>query len=170
LIKKQVFDHIGEFETRWGSVGDFEWQMRAALVYNCVFIPDKLATWRIHASQATGKISQLEISLRMLQMAKSAFYKTKAIAPEVIKPFNIIDFLRFLELDVIEYQWRQTQMKPYSLFNFARRILALSPAFFDWMHLILNRKPWDLWDCEERLLRIEKVFSKYRVRKPVFFD
>lgn len=53
LIRRSVFDKVGLFPTTWGSEGDFEWCMRAALVCNTIHIPETLATWRIHSQQAT---------------------------------------------------------------------------------------------------------------------
>jgi hypothetical protein len=54
LIRRSLFESIGMFESTWGSVGDFEWDMRAGLVANTVHVPDTWGAWRIHASQATA--------------------------------------------------------------------------------------------------------------------
>ena len=54
LIRRSLFDRIGHFDSRWGSVGDFNWNMRAGLVTNTVHVPDTWGGWRIHASQATA--------------------------------------------------------------------------------------------------------------------
>lgn len=53
LIRKIVFDEAGLFKTDFGSHGDFEWGLRVSLLYNTIHIPYYLATWRIHANQAT---------------------------------------------------------------------------------------------------------------------
>ena len=53
LIKTSVFNEIGTFLTNSGSIADFEWGMRASLVNNVIYIPEKLATWRLHSNQAT---------------------------------------------------------------------------------------------------------------------
>jgi GT2 family glycosyltransferase len=45
LIRRSLFDRIGWFESTWGSVGDFNWSMRAGLVANTVHVPQ---TWRLH--------------------------------------------------------------------------------------------------------------------------
>ena len=54
LIRRSLFDRIGYFNSRWGSLGDFNWNMRAGLVANTVHVPDTWAGWRVHASQATA--------------------------------------------------------------------------------------------------------------------
>jgi Glycosyl transferase family 2 len=57
LIRRELFEEIGLFEPRWGSVGDFNWCMRAALVTNTVHVPDTWGGWRNHADQATAAAS-----------------------------------------------------------------------------------------------------------------
>ena len=42
LIRRSLFERIGCFQAMWGSVGDFNWTMRAGLVANTVHVPD---TW-----------------------------------------------------------------------------------------------------------------------------
>jgi len=53
LFRRSLFDRIGGFETRWGSVSDFHLYMRVGLTANIVHIPDTWASWRVHAKQAT---------------------------------------------------------------------------------------------------------------------
>jgi hypothetical protein len=54
LIRRSLLDRIGLFEPRWGSVSEFNWNMRAGLVANTVHVPDTWGGWRVHASQATA--------------------------------------------------------------------------------------------------------------------
>lgn len=56
LVRRELFDKVGLFESRWGSIGDANWQMRACLVANTVHVADTWAGWRVHGAQATGKI------------------------------------------------------------------------------------------------------------------
>jgi len=53
LVRRELFGITGPFKTLWGSFGDLEWQMRAALVAPTIHVPQKLATWRIHGNQAS---------------------------------------------------------------------------------------------------------------------
>jgi glycosyltransferase involved in cell wall biosynthesis len=57
LIRRSLFESIGMFESTWGSVGDFDWEMRAGLVANTVHVPHTWGGWRIHESQATASAS-----------------------------------------------------------------------------------------------------------------
>jgi len=59
LIRRSLFDRIGLFESKWGAVGDFNWNMRAGLVANTVHVPDTWGGWRIHSNQATSAAALL---------------------------------------------------------------------------------------------------------------
>jgi glycosyltransferase involved in cell wall biosynthesis len=56
LIRRSLFDRIGYFESTWGSIGDFNWDMRAGLVANTLHVPDTWGGWRVHSSQATAAV------------------------------------------------------------------------------------------------------------------
>jgi hypothetical protein len=56
LIRRSLFDRIGFFESTWGSIGDFNWSMRAGLVANTLHVPDTWGGWRVHSTQATAGI------------------------------------------------------------------------------------------------------------------
>lgn len=59
MIRRSLFDRIGFFEPRWGSIGDFNWAMRASLVANTVHVPDTWGGWRMHSNQATAGLRLL---------------------------------------------------------------------------------------------------------------
>jgi glycosyltransferase involved in cell wall biosynthesis len=54
MIRRSLFSRIGGFETRWDSIGDRNWEMKAGLVANTIHVPDTWATWRIHPANATS--------------------------------------------------------------------------------------------------------------------
>ena len=57
LIRRSLFSKIGFFESRWGSLGDFNWEMRAGLVSNTIHVPDTWGGFRVHPSQATARVN-----------------------------------------------------------------------------------------------------------------
>ena len=59
VFRRSLLDRIGLFRTDRGSQADEEWEMRAALASDIVFVPEKLATWRVHGDQATGKLKSV---------------------------------------------------------------------------------------------------------------
>jgi hypothetical protein len=56
LIRRSLFDRIGAFDTRWGSIGDFNWDMKAGLVASTLHVPETWATFRVHSTQATASV------------------------------------------------------------------------------------------------------------------
>jgi Glycosyl transferase family 2 len=56
LIRRSLFERTGYFQSAWGSVGDFNWEMRAGLLADTVHVPDTWTTWRIHGGQATAAV------------------------------------------------------------------------------------------------------------------
>lgn len=80
LIRRSLFDRIGLFETGWGAVADFEWGMRASLVANTVFVPETLATWRVHSAQATKSTTPAQYWRVEKEMVIHAFQTARKIA------------------------------------------------------------------------------------------
>jgi glycosyltransferase involved in cell wall biosynthesis len=54
MIRKTLFSKVGLFSSAYGSWADFGWGMKAGLLCNTIHIPQYLATWRVHAEQATA--------------------------------------------------------------------------------------------------------------------
>ena len=85
LVRRRVFDQYGMFETQWGSVADFEWGMRIGLLESCIYIPDVLATWRVHPEQATGNTATALSRMQILQMARFALTKACQYNPSLVE-------------------------------------------------------------------------------------
>jgi hypothetical protein len=81
LIRRELFDKVGFFESRWGSLGDVNWQMRACLVANTVHVADTWAGWRVHPGQATGTIDycSLEHERKTQEMIDHAIEATESL-------------------------------------------------------------------------------------------
>lgn len=57
LIRRSLFNRIGHFQPRWGSIGDVNWNMKAGLTTNTIHVPDTWATYRVHPTQATAAVN-----------------------------------------------------------------------------------------------------------------
>lgn len=81
LIRRDLFEKIGLFESRWCSVGDFNWDMRAGLVANTVHVPDTWGGWRIHEGQATSRVDYCSIQhqRKTQEMIDHAIETTKSL-------------------------------------------------------------------------------------------
>lgn len=91
LIRRTLFERVGMFDARWGSVGDFNWNMRAGLVANTVHVPDTGGGWRLHASQATAAVAfkSPEFADKVDAMIDHALHScAHSLAPEVLRPLE----------------------------------------------------------------------------------
>jgi glycosyltransferase involved in cell wall biosynthesis len=55
LIQRSLFETVGLFPTNRGSIGDFQWDMKAALLTDTIHVPDTWGGWRQHENQATAR-------------------------------------------------------------------------------------------------------------------
>jgi glycosyltransferase involved in cell wall biosynthesis len=83
LIRRSLFDRIGLFQSTWGSVGDFNWSMRAGLAASAVHVPDTWGGWRLHAAQATANagLQSVDHARRVDGMIADAIEGCSALLP-----------------------------------------------------------------------------------------
>jgi glycosyltransferase involved in cell wall biosynthesis len=86
LIRRSVFSKIGDFPDKWGSVGDFNWEMKAGLVANIVCVPDTSATWRLHPKQVSAMLDMdsADYGQRLEQMIEDAISTCAPYLPPVV--------------------------------------------------------------------------------------
>lgn len=98
LIRRSLFDRIGLFPTQWAGVGDAAWQMRAGLVANVAYIPEKLATWRYYEGQGSGVVHEKALRegwfARMGAEVIEWFRPQNANLARKIETSGILDFFR----------------------------------------------------------------------------
>ena len=84
LVRRNFLAKIGLFESKWGSVGDFNWHMRAGLVGNTVHVPDTWGGWRIHAGQVTSQVDydSIEHERKIQNMIDHAIQATKSLVAQ----------------------------------------------------------------------------------------
>lgn len=69
LIRRTLFEKTGLFDPSFGRSADFLWGLRAARHASVIFLPEKLASWRIHADQVTSAEDPAEIDQSFRQMS-----------------------------------------------------------------------------------------------------
>jgi len=87
LIRRSLFSRIGLFEAKWGSIGDRNWEMKAGLVTNTIFVPDTWASWRMHSTNASAmlKVHSPEYCQKVDEMIEDAIEKCQPfLCPELI--------------------------------------------------------------------------------------
>jgi hypothetical protein len=86
LFRRSLFSTIGGFETKWGTVSDFNLYTRVGLVSNIAHVPDTWASWRVHARQATdfGRLKSVEHQDKVEEMLAAAVAAAGPhLAPEI---------------------------------------------------------------------------------------
>jgi glycosyltransferase involved in cell wall biosynthesis len=99
LIRRSLFDRIGFFESTWGSIGDFNWGMRAGLVANSVHVPDTWGGWRLHSTQATAAVSleSAEHARKIAGMIRHAVDTCEHLLPPAVRRALASHWLREAE-------------------------------------------------------------------------
>ena len=168
LIRRTVFDRIGLFEGRWGSMGDYEWGMRAGLVENCIYIPEKLATWRVHPNQATQNVNTPGARLKMIEMARAAFGRAQ-VCEERLKKIDVEEVVYFLKRDFVELGYQAANGKLPRLRFLLGQLIRRPHPTLDHLTERLQRKTWGQSNCTNRYRRLSGLLKKYQVRPPVFY-
>ena len=86
LIRRSLFSKIGAFETRWGAIGDRNWEMKAGLVANTIFVPDTWASWRVRPGNASQSMSYytIEYMQNIEEMLADALEKCESYLSPVV--------------------------------------------------------------------------------------
>lgn len=168
LIRKTVFERIGFFDPQWGTMGDFEWEMRAGLVENCIYIPEKLATWRVHPAQATGDVHTPGARLKMIDMVRAAFDRARLCEPNRLKNIDIDDLIYFLERDLVELGYQVSKGYKEKLYFLLKQSMRYPLPTLNHILERLQKKTWKPWNCRSRYERLDRLLQKYHVPSPCF--
>jgi glycosyltransferase involved in cell wall biosynthesis len=153
LIRRSLFDRIGWFQSTWGSVGDFNWGMRAGLVANTVHVPDTWGGWRVHSTQATSAV-ELESPThagRVEAMIEDALDSCwKLLAPAVRRQLTV--------------RWMNDsrELRAFTLESARRRHLPVARRVGRLVRLLCTGSPAAREYLLSRLLRREPT---YRIRR-----
>jgi glycosyltransferase involved in cell wall biosynthesis len=167
LIRRTVFDRIGFFDGHWGPISDFEWEMRAGLVENCIYIPEKLATWRIHPTQATQDVHTVPNRLKMIEMTRAAFARAREIDAG-LKRIDIDDLVYFLERDIVEMGYSSSNGGRIKLRFLFGQLQGHPRPVIDLILDRLKKRGWGPWRCANRYGRLKQTLKKYDVPRPVW--
>jgi hypothetical protein len=149
LIRRSLFDRIGLFESTWGSIGDFNWSMRAGLVANTVHVPETWGGWRIHASQATATAAfgSVEHARKVDDMidhaiASSAAYMIPALRQRLVSTW--VPQAKELRALAAAVAAAHQGAAPRRWSMVAKRLFAGSPPAWDYiLSRLLGRSPPD---------------------------
>jgi len=164
LIRKSVFDQVGEFDGTWGSEGDFEWEMRASLLHGCIYIPEVLATWRVRDGQATKNRVTLQKRLNKVEMCERAWQRAISIRPELDREYDWRDWACFYLEEVFKLRMKEKASPVARAFFLLFGVLRACPGAWKYLQLKLLREHWE----EEKFKRLRKLLGEQRVPEPRF--
>lgn len=168
LIRRGVFERVGFFDGRWGSISDFEWEMRVGLLENCIYIPDKLATWRLHPNQATQEVHTPKARLKMIEMSRSAFVRAQACDGTPVGNIDIEDVTYFLERDIVELGCQTAKNRGAKIRFLLEQLVQRPRPVIDYFVARCRGTNWKQSNCAERYGRLRRLLQKYRVPSPIF--
>jgi glycosyltransferase involved in cell wall biosynthesis len=126
LIRASLFARIGLFLEDYGSIADYEWEMRATLVANTVHIPEYLATWRLHPVQATSDdlINSAKASGQFIKMAVHALKIARQINPTIVAPLKIKKLNYILEKEQLYHEIKGCKTLSHKRWTLFKRFLV----------------------------------------------
>lgn len=110
LFRRELLRRVGFFRTDRGSAADEEWTMRAALASDIAWLPERLATWRVHERQATPPAMTDQQIRLMLDSVQSVVHDRRTGIPEDWKTIPDWD-------DQITRVWRQEYLDTFGLYR-----------------------------------------------------
>jgi glycosyltransferase involved in cell wall biosynthesis len=168
LIRRSVFDRVGSFDGRWGSISDFEWGMRAGLLENCIYIPEKLATWRRHPNQATKDVHTPGVRLQMIEMARSALSRAQACGGAGLGDIDIEDLTYCLQRDFVELSCKTSKGRREKAQFLLEQLFRRPRPVIDHLLSHFQDEKWGPWKSTARYDCLRRLLKKYRVSAPVF--
>jgi hypothetical protein len=165
LVRRRVFERVGLFESRWGAMSDFEWGMRVGLLEDCVFLPDKLAAWRVHGQQATGETESIATRRKMLAMSRVAFARATEVSSQLLARLETAPFLQFYQQQIVDFGLRQAQTRKGKMKFLARESLQSGVLVLREVWSRLRNRPFEE-SVQFRVL--EMLLQRNQVPSPTF--
>lgn len=153
LIRRTLFDRIGNFRNDWGSFGDFEWQLRATLVANTIHIPQRLATWRQHEAQASQDAAAARAVAAgwFLEMIDAGLDRIKDLNPQLWLQLQSSRLFLFPQLAHSNAQIAWSQNRYRNLQNFTIWAITHPLSAASWLQEWAGRKLGAPTDVEDVL-------------------
>jgi hypothetical protein len=169
LIRRRLFDRIGLFLTGYGSIADFEWEMRASLVANTIHIPEYLATWRVHREQGTDT-DFLESSIhrdQLLKLIDHAFKIARKINPAPLKGIKKKQLKYFYLKEKFKLEIKEQKNKIYRYMICLKWLLSSPRILSEFIHWRFKRPGKPFISPLEPLDFTRKIITKYGLDKNI---
>jgi hypothetical protein len=148
LMRRSIFERVGNFSDRWGSPSDFYWEMKAGLVANTIYVPDTWSTWRIHQNQATNETrasSLEEYSEKVGEMIRCAVAECERSLPEAVRlqlQSHLVDHAEQLRAYYLALRQRRDHRVGRVIFQLGQLLAAPTAVRREIFRRILRRPKW----------------------------
>ena len=162
LIRRSLFSRVGYFPTKWGSIGDFNWEMKASLIANTIHVPDTWASWRVHSKQATAALDLLSAGHgeRVEEMIRDAFHACEAyLEPAVARGLRShwLDWTRDMKIYYEGLRSRQGTTLHRRLYQVAQLFGGTAAARSQIVGRLFGRPKWPQIAPTEMRLWLESL-------------
>jgi glycosyltransferase involved in cell wall biosynthesis len=164
LIRRSVFKHVGIFDVQFGPPGDFEWDMRASLLTNTFHVPETLATWRIHAGQATTDLDTSQRRLALQRMARVALRRARKVAPDRLRKVPIRRLEYAYDRDYVWWGLLERQSWKAQRFFLLRQCLVRPRVVLEYIRKRRTGQPFERGD---KVGWIRQELRRLEVKGPV---
>ena len=164
LVRRRVFDRAGAFDTRFGALGDFEWGMRVSLLENTLHVPEPLATWRRHGTQATSDTESAHARRQLQRMARLALRRARRLAPGMLRGISPRRLRYPYERDCFWFDLRARRSPLARRLFLLRSVFGHPRALREYLGCRLGGRPFDI---ENSVEWIHGEIKRLGVREPV---
>lgn len=160
LVDRRIYDRIGIYENRWGTKGDFHWCLKASLLFDTVFVPLPLATWRMHDEQASRHRALAKDGVELKSMIEDAYAQCLGLVPDLESKVRLEELLNDFLPFFVATQMLGAPGVLAKLYNALRYLVTDTRSFLKAVstvaftgHIRRHRE-----DCARRIL---KEFQKF---------
>jgi glycosyltransferase involved in cell wall biosynthesis len=180
LIRRSLFDRVGLFLTAYGSIADFEWDMRASLVANTLHIPEYLATWRVHREQGTNLdfLNSAAYRTQLLRFIDHAFKAARKVNPALLRGIREKELKNLYLKEKLVFEIREQRQKAKTelyKYKIACKWLFLNPGILrEYMRFQASKSkpgdparsfitPWEPMNFSRKILAKYGLENNYKI-------
>ncbi len=144
VFRRDLILRLEGFSSDYGAISDYDWTMRLGLYTDILYIPKRLATWRVYEGQATEDAMMPHVTEDLLAIAQKnlALFKHSEKGQELSKPLDDRQILADLQDE-----------HACSLFRAARKSQSIPQAF---KHLAVLITTYPFYPVKKALNRISR--------------
>ena len=169
LIRRCLFDKVGLFLTDYGSIADFEWEMRASLVADTIHVPGYLATWRVHREQGTSLdfIDSSKHRQKFMELMDHALNSAQKSKPGLLDGINKKELKYLYRKEKFKAEIKEQKNNIYRYMICLKWLLSDPRILLEFMHWRCKRSGKPFISPLEPLDFTRKILTKYNLHRNI---